>query len=684
LAVATAIASRFMRIPPNASYMWHVGRQGILDLFEATGDQAYLDFYLQTGDAKTRFDWRLHAVTGDRRWLEGAEEAGAAYLADARRDREGSKLDPSGRYTVDVLSGHFTLPVVLGSLLDDPRYFDDAWRTFEIHRGYLEDPETGLWFSRWGHSLHQGRPNPGLWSRGNGWLIAAWGRVAHLWHPRHHAHAQMQQAWRSYCESVRRWQQPSGLFRQLLNREGSFEEATGTGLFATGFAYGVIHGTLPDDFAASAQLATGGLAHLVDDAGNIHNVSTYAGGYNFEQQYESCARLNDPHGDGTVMSGCAAVHLLAQRRSTGQPPRPQAMPKIVTAHQPIRQTNPPPSHPAPRDVAQRVLRRALSLTDWPEHDHFGQTVQGLLHWHDIDPAAGTLATAERLFHSDATERDPFVQHRLAAELRLRRGEGTEDAGLLLFADQGLRQAARDRHGLIMDEAEGYRVETLARWVPLLMWAWRMSGEARYLDEACALVLGHQRWLEEPVTRLWFSAYGRGDHPRRTTPGLWSLGNGYALVAVTDLLQHLPREHRHYGDVLCLLRRYVEAAHTWMPVLGGWTQLMNRPTTFACTAGTAWLGHGCGRALLHEWMPRAYWAVVIGSVYHLGELTAMDGRTAWSSRPSGGLNQVRAYDDHRVADDPAALGPILSACSFAQRCVDAGFTEHVADPRLGAR
>ena len=671
--------------PPPRTYMYHRGLAGLLDLWEATREQRYLDFYLgHYGTDKSRFDWRLWEATGDPRWAAGAEELGEKFLADPRRDREGALLDPRGRYTVDVFSYHFSMPIIFGHLLNDHRYFDEAMHLFEINRGYLEDPKTGVWYSRAGHSLHPSRPNPGLWARGNGWLADAWGRAMHLWDSAHGGYEEMLRAWQQYCRSIVAFQRPSGLFGQLLNRDDCFEEATGSGLFCSAFAIGVRHGTLPEEFGSAAYRAFCGLRGLIDEEGNIHNVSTYAGGYNFEQQYYSCARFNEPHGDGTVMSGCAAVHVLLEARGNIDTAEPRQLPRVITDAAPHLVSNEPPGRRPAEEIAPPVVKRVAALQSLPEGDLYGSTILGLLHWHDYTQDGAALEHACELLERCGRDLPAAARWNVDGEIKLRRGEQEETGVLKDFVDGELERKPRDRDGAFLDEAGGYSIDVLYVWLPLLAKAGAATGEGRYFGEACTQLFAHQRWLEDPLTRLWHSAFGHGAHPRRVTPGLWALGNGYCLAGIVGLLEHLPRDNDQYVDTVCMLRRYVEALHVFLPVGGGWVQLLDNLKSFPCTAATALLTYGCARAILGRWVHDTYYAVVSGGVYHMGELVDPEGRLKFSSRPRGGLDSAEAHLEHRLCDDPSALGFVLSGCAYGALCMRPGMDPDARDTRLGAR
>lgn len=682
--VARILAERVMRIPRQDTYMWVYGAYGLLHLFRATQDQRYLDFYLEhfpPGD--NPFDTHLYHATGDRKYVAGVEERGAELLSEERRDREGAVLDPSGRYTVDVFCGPFTLPLICGHLLNDHRYFDEAARVMEIFRGYLEDPATGVWYSRWGHSMHSNRPNPGLWARGNGWLIDAWGRAMHLWDRSHPAYDDIFAAWTRICKGVAAFQTPSGLYRQLLDRPDCFEEASGTGLFSCGFGYGVINGTLGGEFADIAYRGCRGLEGLVDEVGNIHNVSTYAGGYNYERQYYSCGRFNDPHGDGTALGAFAAVMELAEKKPFNAT-EPDEKPVIVTAYIPDCISNYPAKLKFSDELTPPMLKRTLELDALPEHDVTGGTVMGLLHHSDVHRDRESLDHARALLAEGGDRLDDVVGWHLHAELAHRDTPGALPDGLIQSVDQKIEAMARDRTGVFLDDAGGYRVETLASWLPLLALCGAASGQRRYFDEACTQLFGHQRWLEEPESGLWYSAYGRGAHRRRVTPGLWTLGNAYVLSGIVGLLEHLPTDHPQYVDVICALRCLAHRVTARMPVADPFPQLLNGQMSNFCIASTALYSSAIGRATVARWIPATFWAGSGGAVWVMGPEIQDDGTIGFSSLQTGGLDRVEDYAEHRADNDPAALGFILSSLAFMSLCMKEGLDQHIIDRRLGAR
>ena len=191
-------------------------------------------------------------------------------------------------------------------------------------------------------------------------------------------------------------------------------------------------------------------------------------------------------------------------------------------------------------------------------------------------------------------------------------------------------------------------------------------------------------MEDSLTRLWYSAFGHGANPQRVSPGLWALGNGYCAAGVVDLLEHLPTDHPQYVDVMCLLRRHIEALHDHLPVPAGWTQTLDDPDSFPCVAGAGLITYACAKAVLNGWVASTYWAAVIGGVGGMGGQIDDAGHARHASLPTGALDTAEAWEKHRLDGDPAALGAALSGCAYAAKCEAAGLSDHIVDKRPGAR
>jgi len=665
LEVATSIADRFLKIdPPRNTYMYHFGLRSLPALWEATGDDKYLDFYMKHrgriifDKENPEYDLYMYNATGDKKYLKGIENVGEKFLNCEWVDSEGGYLDPSGKYTVDTYSGFMCSPIFYAHILKDDRFLDSAMLHYEVNKGYLADPITGLWYSRFGHHMHPKRNSPGRWSRGNGWLVSGWGMTQHLWNPKHHGYKQMNKEWLDLCSAVVSYRTDAGLLRQLIDREDCFEEASGTSLNFWGIAYGALYGSLPPWFADTAYEAFCGMRAMTDKAGNIHNGSTTAGGYNFERQYYSCARFNEPHADGPTIELCVAVHKLLEAKKVKDKTPPSAKPVILTKKSPgVKSHEAEPFRP-PDEVALPIVKRLKKLTSLPAKDIYGSTVLGLLHLYDSNKDGALLKLAEKFLKS-AKKLSPVVRWNLQAELAIR-VNGTSCPGLKAFVDTELAKVHRDRDGIMVDDVGGYDVGTIYVWVPMLAKASMLTRSPEYLDEACKQLFGHKSWLEEPITCLWYGTFGHGEIKRNVNPGLWALGNGYVVSAIADLLEYLPRDHEKWIDVICLLRDHVRALATYQPVNEGWSQIIDKVVgSFHCPAGNGVITYGVCKAMINGWISNMYHPTGWGGMYACAEHVDEKGNYDKASLPTAGLNTIEAYEKHAVNNDAYALGAVLS-------------------------
>ena len=689
LEVAVPIAERFLKIdPPRSTYMYYGGVCGLPGLWALTKDQRYLDFYMERvtpllDKDYPQYDPRMYHATGDRKWLTGIEGIIDKRLALAKLDSEGAVLDPSGRYTIDTYSGHLSENIFLAHITGDHALLDEAMLHYEVNKGYLADPVTGMWYSRFGHHMHPKRNSPGLWSRGNGWLISSWGSAMHLWDPKHHGYEQMLSDWQHLCKAVSNCQTKSGLLRQLLDREDCFEEASGSALIFSGIANAVLHGSLPPEYGSIAYKGFCGMRGIVDQDGNIHNGSTTAGGYNFERQYYTCARFNEPHADGPTISLCCVMHKLLEQNKVPDLTPPEEKPVIVTKATPGVVSYQPKKLNSPEELAIPVIKRLTALDRAPEKDIHASTLLGLAHWYRVCKNETLLACVEKMLESSSDNFASAVVWNVKTELALCHDGQTSPTGLKDYLDGELKTMKRDRDGILVDEANGYSVGTLYVWIPLLAKAARLTGDKDYLDEAIKQLFGHQAWLEEPITGLWYATFGHGKHLRNINPGLWGLGNGYVVAAVTDLLDVLPKEHDRWDDVMYLMRNHIRVLTEYLPVNEGWTQLVDKLDSFPCPAANGLITYGICKAMVKGWIGNEYHAAGGGGAAALAELLDTDGNYEKASLPTAGLDSLDAHEEHAVHNDACALGAVLSGLSYA-----VPFNENIKSPldsnELGVR
>ena len=164
--------------------------------------------------------------------------------------------DPSFR-----VEDMFNCNAILGrayDLTNDPKYLD-------IMSGLLLDAgtqqEDGLFF--------HARGAPYYWGRGNGFAAIGFSESLTYMPEDHVNRSNLIDIHINHLSALRRLQQPSGMYWQMLNLPGSYQEFTCTCMIGYAMARGIRFGWLDSSFSDSVNLAWQGVSERIDDDGNV-------------------------------------------------------------------------------------------------------------------------------------------------------------------------------------------------------------------------------------------------------------------------------------------------------------------------------------------------------------------------------------------------------------------------------
>ncbi len=113
------------------------------------------------------------------------------------------------------------------------------------------------------------RSAPFLWGRGNGFAALGLAEALTYLPEDYPGRERVLAMHRAHLEALRPLQQPSGMFLQVLDAPGSYQEFTATCMIGCAVARGLRLGWLDSGFREVAQLCWRGAAERIDDAGNV-------------------------------------------------------------------------------------------------------------------------------------------------------------------------------------------------------------------------------------------------------------------------------------------------------------------------------------------------------------------------------------------------------------------------------
>lgn len=188
----------------------------------------------------------------------------------------------------------------MGKLTADSKYYDDAANQVLNYTRYLWCPEKSIYY----HCYHTDNKEHGVahWSRANGWVFMAQADLLAVLPKEHPLREELLRSFRQQASGVARYQGKNGLWHQLLDKEDSYEEITGTAMFVFGIAKGVKEGWLHPDFIYVAEQGLKGMMRLISNQGDVKGICVGTGIMpSLAYYYNRPVQENDPMGEGPVL-----------------------------------------------------------------------------------------------------------------------------------------------------------------------------------------------------------------------------------------------------------------------------------------------------------------------------------------------------------------------------------------------
>jgi len=141
-------------------------------------------------------------------------------------------------------------------------------------------------------------------------------------------------------------------------------------------------------------------------------------------------------------------------------------------------------------------------------------------------------------------------------------------------------------------------------VPALAQMGVFTGDARYFDDAVRQVRQFSDRLFDPVTGFYAHGWVGDMEPHPVFR--WARANGWAAMAMAELLSVLPEDHPGRADVLRLFRAQMRGLAAVQSGTGLWHQLLDRNDSYLETSASAMFCYALARGINRGWLnPRAY-------------------------------------------------------------------------------
>lgn len=257
------------------------------------------ELYIQTKDARYL---SVGKKIADRQWEPPTEKRLTSLKPEDRERVEQAVKDglsQQTRFWIDDMYMITALQAQAYRATGDHTYIDRAGREMAVYLDKLQQP-NGLFY----HAPDV----PFFWGRGNGWMAAGMAELLRSLPKNHPNRARIMDGYRKMMATLLKFQDASGMWRQLIDKPESWAETSSTGMFTFAMVTGVKNGWLDRKiYAPAARRAWLGLIKYINKDGDISEVCEGTNKKNDYQYYLDRKRnVGDLHGQAPILWSASA------------------------------------------------------------------------------------------------------------------------------------------------------------------------------------------------------------------------------------------------------------------------------------------------------------------------------------------------------------------------------------------
>jgi unsaturated rhamnogalacturonyl hydrolase len=327
------------------SYEWGVTYAGMLLASKATGEKYFADYTNKRiqliADIAANYDEKNIKDKDMLKTLhpEALDFAGALCAAFIKAKKEGLKAnaDPLINNYIDFISNKqfrlkdgtlarnrpqdntlwlddmfMSVPALaqMGSYTGDVKYFDDAVRQVNQFSKRMFNEQKGIYMHGWVESM---TVHPQFhWARANGWAVMTMVELLEVLPKNHPGYPQVLAQLQKHIAGLVQYQDGTGFWHQLLDRNDTYLETSATAIYAYSIARAINRGYVDKmTYAPAVLLAWNAVATKVNDKGQVEGTCVGTGmGFDPAFYYYRPVNVFAAHGYGPVLLAGAELILL--------------------------------------------------------------------------------------------------------------------------------------------------------------------------------------------------------------------------------------------------------------------------------------------------------------------------------------------------------------------------------------
>ena len=145
-------------------------------------------------------------------------------------------------------------------------------------------------------------------------------------------------------------------------------------------------------------------------------------------------------------------------------------------------------------------------------------------------------------------------------------------------------------------------------VPCLAQMGTLTGDRRYFDDAAKQIIQFHSKMFVTTNGLFMHGWVQEMSPHPAFH--WGRANGWAIMAMAELLTEMPSSHPQRAQVLSIFRAHADALRRVQAPSGLWHQLLDRPDSYEETSASAMFVFAIARGIRYGWLSNATYRPVV--------------------------------------------------------------------------
>lgn len=203
------------------------------------------------------------------------------------------------------------------------------------------------------------------------------------------------------------------------------------------------------------------------------------------------------------------------------------------------------------------------------------------------------------------------------------------------------------------------VDDLYQGVPALAQMGKVTGEAKYFDEATRQIGLFSKLLFDEELGVSMHGWVEGMDPHPAF--YWARANGWAILAIAATLDVLPETRPDRASVLKLFKTYCYGLAKLQSTSGFWHQLMDRSESFSETSATAMFTYAIAHGINQGWLDaRAFGPTALLGWNALATKVNASGQVEGTSAGTSLAFDAAFYCQRPVGTGPHGYGSVIFA------------------------